>query len=37
VFVNYLGAVKLYSQTERSDGGFLDAFVRRRASLSVAE
>jgi hypothetical protein len=37
VFVNYLSAVKLYSQTERSDGGFLDAYrepprvsIRRR-------
>ena len=46
VFVNYLSAVKLYSQTERSDGGFLDAYrapprvsIRRRmirAMLDVA-
>jgi hypothetical protein len=44
VFVNYLSAVKLYSQTERSDGGFLDAYrapprvsIRRRMIRTMVD
>jgi hypothetical protein len=43
-FVNYLGAVKLYSQKRRSDGGFLDALnepprvsIRRRMIRTLAD
>jgi hypothetical protein len=44
IFVNYIGAVKLYSQRKRSDGGFLDAYkepprvsIRRRMIRTIAE
>lgn len=44
IFVNYIGAVKLYSQRRRSDGGFLDAFsepprvsIRRRMIRTLAD
>jgi len=44
IFVNYIGAVKLYSQRRRSDGGFLDAYlepprvsIRRRMIRVIAD
>lgn len=44
VFVNYISAVKLYSQRRRSDGGFLDAYgepprvsIRRRMVRALAD
>lgn len=44
IFVNYIGAVKLYSQHKRSDGGFLDAYlepprvsIRRRMIRAIAD
>ncbi len=44
VFVNYVSAVKLYNQTRRSDGGFLDAYdepprvsIRRRMIRALAD
>jgi hypothetical protein len=44
IFVNYIGAVKLYSQRRRVDGGFLDAFsepprvsIRRRMIRTIAD
>ena len=43
ILVNYIGAVKLYSQRRRSDGGFLDAYtepprvsIRRRMIRTLA-
>lgn len=44
IFVNYIGAVRLYSQKRRSDGGFLDAYhepprvsIRRRMVRTIAD
>jgi hypothetical protein len=44
ILVNYLGAVKLYNQSKRFDGGFLDAFhepprvsIRRRMIRTIAD
>ncbi len=44
VFVNYVSTVKLYNQTRRSDGGFLDAYdepprvsIRRRMIRTLAD
>lgn len=44
IFVNYIGAVKLYSQYKRSDGGFLDAYaepprvsIRRRMVRTLTD
>ncbi|MEI9803478.1 MAG: hypothetical protein WDN48_02140 [Pseudolabrys sp.] len=44
VFVNYISAVKLYSQRRRSDGGFLDAYeepprvsIRRRMVRTLVD
>jgi hypothetical protein len=44
VFVNYVSAVKLYNQTKRSDGGFIDAYrepprvsIRRRMIRTIVD
>ena len=44
ILVNYISAVKLYSQEKRSDGGFLDAYlepprvsIRRRMVRTIAD
>jgi hypothetical protein len=44
ILVNYIGAVKLYSQRRRNDGGFLDAYtepprvsIRRRMIRTLAD